>query len=78
MTVVGPDYFQVFSSAWNGGILCVDPLMKPISLLYVPHRCNATKLVAQVLHAMFVSAGKLGKLDKEDTSTSTPYFDWNS
>lgn len=51
---------------------------EPISLLYVPHRWNATELVARVLHATFVTAEKLGKLAKEDTSTSTPYFDWNS
>ena len=79
-TLVGPDYFQVFGSAWNGEFLCVDPLMAPISLLHVPHRRNDIEKVARVLHAMFVTAKKLGELGTEasSTSTSTPYFDWNS
>ena len=35
--VVGPDYLQVFGSAWNDEVPCIDPLMDPVSLLHMSH-----------------------------------------
>ena len=78
MTVAGPDYFQVFGSAWNGDVLCIDPLMDPVSLLHVPHKQEgAAEKVARVLSATYVTAEKLGCLSKEPTCmyTSAPYFE---
>ena len=73
MSVVGPDYFQVFGAAWNGGRVCIDPLTEPLSLLYVPHRTDAIERVARVLHAMDVTVKKLST-----QSSVHPYFTFNS
>ena len=37
ISVVGCYYLQVFGAAWNGGQVCVDPLCRPVSLLFLTH-----------------------------------------
>lgn len=73
ISVVGPDYFQVFGATWNGDRVCVDPLTEPLSLLYVPHRTDAIEKVARVLHAMDVTVKELST-----QSSVHPYFTFNS
>jgi hypothetical protein len=75
--VVGCHYFQVFGAAWNGGVVCVDPLCPPVSLLYVPHDPTSGILkTARVLAAMHFTVSKLTDYysPPEDKQPQGPYF----
>lgn len=72
VSIVGPDYFQIFGAAWKGSRICVDPLTDPLSLLHVPNRPDAIDKVARVLYAMDVTVKKM-----KETSLH-PYFNFNS
>ena len=77
VSVVGCHYFQVFGAAWNGGVVCVDPLCPPVSLLYVPHDPTSGILkTARVLAAMHFTVSKLTDYysPQEDKQPQGPYF----
>ena len=60
VAITGVHYLQVFGSVWNGSEVCVNPVTRPISLLFVPREpaCGVTAL-AQVFAAIDVAIPKL-------------------
>ena len=77
VAVVGTHYLQVFGSVWNGAKVCVDPLTRPLSLLFVPRDpdCCVTD-VAQVFAAIDSAIPRLEAYYKtpSDYGTNGPYF----
>ena len=53
VAIIGTHYLQVFGSVWNGSKVCVDPLTRPLSLLFVPRHPNCGVAdIAQVFAAI--------------------------
>ena len=76
ISLVGCEYFQVFGAAWCDTV-CIDPLMEPLSLLYVPNRTNTIEKVARVLSAVSIIVSKLGEWEPKGRAVH-PYFDYDS
>ena len=63
VSIVGYHYMQVFGTAWNGSVICTDPLSSPVSLLYVPRDPNkGVSKVPNVLAAIDRAASKFGEV----------------
>ena len=61
-TVVGCHHFQVFGAAWNGSVVCIDPLCSPVSLLFVsrdPNHGVSKTALARLLSAMCFTVDEL-------------------
>ena len=76
VAIIGTHYLQVFGSVWNGSKVCVDPLTRPLSLLFVPRDpdCGVTDL-AQVFAALDSAIPRLEAYYKTpDYGAKGPYF----
>ena len=83
VTVVGCHFLQGFGAAWNGGMVCHDPLCSPVSLLFVPCDPNhAVSKPAHVLAALHSTVEKLKEYYSHPLMERTilnkgPYFNLN-
>lgn len=77
VAIIGAHYLQVFGSVWTGSKVCIDPLTRPLSLLFVPRDpdCGVTD-IAQVFAAIDSAIPRLEAYYRTPAAYGTkgPYF----
>ena len=78
VAIIGAHYLQVFGSVWNGSKVCVDPLTRPLSLLFVPRDLDldcGVAGIAQVFAAIDSAILRLEAYYKTpDYGAKGPYY----
>ena len=73
LTAAGPYLLQVFGATWEGDNFCIDPLIPPASLLYVPSDpARGVMVLAKIFRALKSVIGQLPLIPS--FPNSGPYF----